>query len=54
MNKYRNRKAIIDGIKFIAGFMYTETSTGETVVEEVKGVETKEFSIYKNMFRKGE
>ena len=39
------------GIKYIADFMYCDTAKGgAVVVEDVKGVETKEFKIKRKLF----
>ena len=40
----------INGIRYTADFRYTED--GETVIEEVKGRETRDFELRKKMFLK--
>lgn len=49
-------KRLKDGIKlierevaYIADFVYTDTKTGETVVEDAKGVRTKEYIIKRKL-----
>jgi hypothetical protein len=52
----KNGKRLIDGKKlveracnYIADFVYTEVETGKTIVEDVKGVRTKEFVIKRKL-----
>jgi hypothetical protein len=42
----------IQPITYIADFSYTEVETGETVVEDVKGVETPEWRLKRKLFLK--
>ena len=42
----------INPITYIADFQYTETETGIEIVEDVKGMETKEFLLKKKLFLK--
>ncbi len=41
--------------KYIADFVYTDNETGETIVEDTKGVRTKEYIIKRKLmlFRHG-
>ncbi len=39
-------------IEYIADFQYIEVSTGEIIVEDVKGVETEAFKLKKKLFLK--
>lgn len=45
------RKRIQQGTKYVADFVYTDTTTGETKVVDVKGVRTKEYLLKKKMMR---
>lgn len=47
---YNGRK--IKAINYIADFAYYEMSSGKNVVEDVKGVRTKEFNLKYKMFLK--
>ncbi len=40
----------VRGVKYIADFTYTDCDSGELVVEDVKGVQTKEFKLKKKWF----
>ncbi|MBD5200761.1 MAG: DUF1064 domain-containing protein [Bacteroidales bacterium] len=37
------------GCKYIADFVYTDNETGETIVEDTKGVRTKEYVIKRKL-----
>lgn len=39
----------VRAVKYIADFMYTDRN-GQTVIEDVKGVRTKEFALKKKIF----
>lgn len=52
----KNGKKLKDGVKlierevaYIADFVYTDTKTGETVVEDTKGLRTKEYIIKRKL-----
>lgn len=52
----KNGKKLKDGVKlverevaYIADFVYIDTKTGETVVEDAKGVRTKEYIIKRKL-----
>lgn len=51
-DKFKCRGKNIAAIAYIADFQYTETTTGNVVVEDVKGVETEAFRIKKKLFLK--
>lgn len=36
-------------VKYIADFVYTDKATGQTVVEDTKGVRTKEYIIKRKL-----
>lgn len=36
-------------IKYVADFRYVEVQTGQTIVEDVKGMETREFKMKRKM-----
>lgn len=42
-------KVLEKEVKYIADFVYTERSTGEIIVEDVKGVKTKEYILKRKM-----
>lgn len=42
-------KVLEKEVKYIADFVYTERPTGEVVVEDVKGVKTKEYILKRKM-----
>lgn len=42
-------KVIEKGVTYIADFVYTDTATGEMVVEDAKGVRTKEYILKRKM-----
>lgn len=44
-------KCIERSLTYIADFVYTRTSDGKTVVEDVKGMKTKEYIIKRKLFR---
>ena len=46
---FKHGKRTIRAIKYRADFSYTEVSTGELVVEDVKGIETAVFQIKAKM-----
>lgn len=43
------RVCIEKACKYIADFVYTDTETGQTVVEDTKGVRTKEYIIKRKL-----
>lgn len=43
------RKCIERGCSYVADFVYTDCKTGETVVEDTKGVRTKEYIIKRKL-----
>jgi hypothetical protein len=52
----KNGKRLKDGIKlverrvcYVADFVYTDASTGQTIVEDTKGVRTKDFIIKRKL-----
>ena len=42
-------KVIERPVKYIADFVYTDCETGEKVIEDVKGVRTKEYTIKRKL-----
>lgn len=43
-------KVLIErGVRYIADFVYTDNETGQTVVEDTKGVRTKEYIIKRKL-----
>ena len=48
--KFRCRGKNYPAVTYRADFQYTETATGNVVVEDVKGVETEAFKIKKKLF----
>lgn len=65
-SKYGARNTVFDGITFDSkreaeryralvllqsAFVYTRTADGKTVVEDVKGMKTKEYIIKRKLFR---
>ena len=53
LDSFKDRKGkTIRKITYEADFQYTDIRTGETIVEDVKGVETAVFKIKKKMFLK--
>lgn len=44
-------KCIERSLTYIADFVYTRTVDGKTVVEDVKGMKTKEYIIKRKLFR---
>lgn len=44
-------KCIERSLTYIADFVYTRTADGKTVVEDVKGMKTKEYIIKRKLFR---
>lgn len=50
-DKFKYNGKTIRRIEYVADFMYT-TGSGELVVEDVKGVETKDFKIKMKLFLK--
>lgn len=49
---FKHRGKNIRAIKYIADFAYIDCDTGANVVEDVKGVKTKEFNIKYKLFVK--
>lgn len=46
----RNAAGVMErSVRYIADFVYTDNATGETVVEDVKGVRTKEYVIKRKL-----
>jgi len=43
------QKCVQKAVHYIADFVYTDNETGETVVEDTKGVRTKEYKLKKKM-----
>ena len=43
------KKCIERAVKYVADFVYRDTETGETVVEDTKGVRTKEYILKRKM-----
>ena len=48
-NNGKQGKCIERAVKYIADFVYTDNKTGETVVEDVKGMRTKEYIIKRKL-----
>lgn len=42
-------KVLEQGVTYIADFVYTDTATGEKVVEDTKGVRTKDYILKRKM-----
>lgn len=47
--QYREGKCIERAVKYIADFVYTDNMTGATVVEDTKGMRTKEYIIKRKL-----
>lgn len=47
--KDENGKVIERAVSYIADFVYTDMKTGKTVVEDAKGVRTKEYVLKRKM-----
>lgn len=45
----REGKIIEKAVTYIADFVYTDTATGQTVVEDVKGVRTRDYVIKRKL-----
>ena len=43
------RKCVERKVEYVADFVYVDCATGETVVEDVKGVRTKEYVIKRKL-----
>lgn len=43
------RVCLENACKYIADFVYTDTATGQTIVEDTKGVRTKEYIIKRKL-----
>lgn len=48
--KFRYKEKTYRAITYIADFQYIEIKTGLTVVEDVKGMRTKEFNMKEKLF----
>ena len=44
-----NGKVIERAVGYVADFVYTDTATGKTIYEDVKGVRTKEYLLKRKM-----
>ncbi|MTI49471.1 MAG: DUF1064 domain-containing protein [Firmicutes bacterium] len=49
-DKFKKNGKTHRAISYVADFRYIDCTTGETVVEDVKGMETKVFKIKKKLF----
>lgn len=47
--KDENGKVIERAVGYVADFVYTDTATGKTIYEDVKGVRTKEYLLKRKM-----
>lgn len=47
--KDENGKVIERAVSYIADFVYTDNHTGQTVIEDAKGVRTKEYILKRKM-----
>lgn len=47
--KDENGKVIERAVGYVADFVYTDTNTGKTIYEDVKGVKTKEYLLKRKM-----
>lgn len=47
--QYENGKLIERAVTYIADFVYTDAKTGEKVVEDTKGMRTKEYVLKRKM-----
>lgn len=47
--QYENGKLIERAVTYIADFVYTDAKTGEKVVEDTKGMRTKEYILKRKM-----
>ena len=47
--KDENGKVIERAVRYVADFVYTDKKTGRTVVEDAKGVKTKEYILKRKM-----
>lgn len=47
--QYENGKLIERAVTYIADFVYTDVKTGEKVVEDTKGMRTKEYILKRKM-----
>ena len=47
--QYENGKLIERAVTYIADFVYTDTKTGKKVVEDTKGMRTKEYILKRKM-----
>lgn len=47
----KGKRCIEYGVTYIADFVYTDTKTGKTVVEDTKGFKTKDYVIKRKLAR---
>lgn len=50
--QYENGKLVERAVSYIADFTYTDRKTGQMVVEDAKGVKTKEYIIKRKLMLK--
>lgn len=47
--QYINGKCVERSVVYVADFVYTDNATGQTVVEDTKGVKTKDYIIKRKL-----
>ena len=47
--QYEGRKCVERKVEYVADFVYVDCATGEEIVEDVKGVRTKEYVIKRKL-----
>lgn len=51
-DKFKHEGKTIRAIEYVSDFKYIEVSTGKTIVEDTKGMKTKDYLIKKKLFLK--